>query len=484
MLELQHSRLGSWVLRDQWPLGLLIAFATGAAVYVGGVRLLAVITAVFWLATAAYYWPLVIAGLALLQSGDFFRFVPPNAFLWIQLAPGQGLNLLDVLVLVSLPFAVLRLAQRHERPVFAWPVLLLMGAAALSVAIGLVAGGATLSAATPFSRTIFYYVMYFVIVAAIDTRRKLDAWITLVLGIMAVAVAIQLVEAVTGHRLSSGLVDFGYAGRLSVGGQYGVVYVWNRAATLSLLGLMLALGVLVESRPVRLRFIWLAGLGLVGFAFAFVRQWFIYVIVGVLGVLLAQRTSRGRGVLVTALIVGLAVLFLVAGSPLVTASFGPSFVDAWLARASTLVSWGDQATNISRIHDMGVQWHSFLQSPLVGHGQSATSLTGTASYDVGITSFLVETGVLGLLAAAFLWASFLANAFKVRRDIGEGTWRGYAIGLIGFWMAVLAGSLYGVNYFSAKDGVWVVVVALALVDRLQALHAPATDMAYVQPHVR
>lgn len=480
MLDLQYSRPGSWLLGDQRLVGVLIALATGAAIYVGGIRLLAIVTAVFWLAAVAYYWPLAIAGLALLQSGAFFQFVPPNAFFWVPLGPGQGLNLLDVLVLVSLPFALLRLAHRHERPVFAWPVLLLIGAGALSVAVGLLSGGAGLNAATPLSRSIFYYVMYFVLVAAIDSRRKLDGWIAFVLGIMVVAIGLQLVEAITGQRLSSGLVEFGSTHRLSIGGQYTVVYLWNRAATLSFLGLMLALGVVVESRPVRLRFVCLVGLGIVSFALAFVRQWFVYVILGVVGVLLAQRTARGRGVLMTALIAGLLILVLVVGSPLLQASFGPSLVDAWLARATTIVAFGEQSTNLSRVHTMADQWDSFLRSPLVGHGQTAASLKGTTSSDVGITNTLVEMGLLGLLAVTVMWASFLATAFRVRSRIDEGVWRGYVIGLIGFWMAVLAGSLYGVNYFSAPEGVWVIVVALALLDRLRALHSPATEVAHAQ----
>lgn len=491
MVELPAgTRFGSKGLRNPALLGILVAGLAVPVVYFGGVGLLATMTALFWIVAIAYRWPLVIAGLALLQSGDFLKFLPADAFLTLRIGPGLGLNLLDILVAVSLPFALTRLARRHERPVFTWPVLLLMGMAAVSISAGLIVGG-SLDAALGLSRGIFYYSMYFVLVAAIDSRRKLNGWIRFILGIVVVACVLQLVEALMGHRFGAGLDDaymfgFGSGGRISVGENVSVLYLWNRAAMLSLLGLMLGLGVIVETRPVRLRYVWLSGMITVSFALAFVRQWFIYVVAGVIGVLVAQRTGRARGVVATALVAGLVVSVLFAGSPLLRASFGPSFLDAWLARATTIASLGGQGNHIGRVQMMQFQWDSFVMSPIVGHGYAAAPLNaaGATSSDVGITNTLVETGLLGLLAVAVLWVTFLVNALRVRGSTDEDEWRGYAIGLIGFWTAVLAGALYGVNYFSVREGVFVIVVAMALLDRLGALRAPAKEAAPAQKRSR
>jgi hypothetical protein len=488
-MELRASPFSGRLVQSQWVIGPLIAVATAAVIGLAGIDTLATIVALSWAAVVAYRWPLIIAALAVLLSGDLLNLVSVAVFPTVLLGPGLALTSLDVLVLVSLPFALLRLARRRERPVFAVPMLLLFAATAISVAVGLSLGEANLQGAIALSRNTFYFVMYFVLVGAIDTRGKLEGWIRFVLAIMVIACCLQLAEAAMGHRLSTGLSDAyiysaGSGGRLSVGGQYDVLYLWNRSTYLSFLGVMLALGVLVESRPLRLRFVLLVGLGMASVALAFVRQWFVYLLVGVMGVILAQRAARVRGVIMAVVVVVLLALTVVAASPFLRASLGPSPVGAWLERASTLVAFSDESNYVARSEAMDSQWQIFLRSPLIGHGETGV-LTGAASGgDVGITNTLVETGLMGVLAVVVLWASFLAVAIKARNTVASDAWRGYTIGLIGFWIAVLAGSLYGVNYFSGRQAVWAVLIALALLDRIVAFHSSAREAQSARPQVR
>jgi hypothetical protein len=158
--ESMRRGVDSPLLRDPRILGILIALVAGAVVCLGGIKLLATISALAWLAALSYRWPLVVAGLALLQSVDFFRFLPPNALLTVPISAGLSFTLLDVLVLVSLPLALLRLAKRSERPLFGLPVLLLISATTLSVVAGVVFGGTGLDAGIALFRGVFYYVMY------------------------------------------------------------------------------------------------------------------------------------------------------------------------------------------------------------------------------------------------------------------------------------------------------------------------------------
>jgi hypothetical protein len=328
-------------------------------------------------------------------------------------------------------------------------------------------------------RNLFYYSMYFVIVAGVDSRKKLDGWVNFLLMIMALASCLQIAEAIVGHHLWGGLGSaYNYAagtGRTTTGG-YSFLYLWNRAPLISFLAVTLVIGVILETRPVRLRYLLLAGLGIASVLIAFVRQWFVYLSIGLVGALLAQRTGRTRGVLLTIVVAVFVTITLLASSPLLQASFGPSPVNAWLARASTIIRFEDEANHQSRVDTMTAQWDSFLESPGLGHGQTADFIRQATSSDVGVTNVLVELGLVGLACVGYLWGSALVTAFRLRRRRLDDRSTGYLVGIIGFWVAVLAGFLYGSDYFTGRQGIWVVVIVLALLDRIKALASPAQGL--------
>jgi len=294
-------------------------------------------------------------------------------------------------------------------------------------------------------------------------------------AIFLISIVLQLVEAITGQRLTLGLGEY-YVytsdARLMVGG-YQVMYLWNRAPLLAFLVLFLGLGALFQGRQKKL--FWLIStLGMGSLFLAFVRQWYVYLAVGILTLLMIQTKRRFKNLdLVVIIIFFLLVLFMVI-SPILQNSFGPSFLNTWFARVDSLIHYQTAENFIFRVQIIKAQWKMFLQSPLVGHGMSPI-FKEKMSFDTGITNTLVQFGLLGLGAVLVLIVSFLRHAFKIRRHVTSSTQKGYISGLIALWICILMGSLFSVNYFTGMEGIWMIIILLALLDRYHAF-VPSCDI--------
>jgi hypothetical protein len=81
---------------------------------------------------------------------------------------------------------------------------------------------------------------------------------------------------------------------------------------------------------------------------------------------------------------------------------------------------------------------------------------------------LVQFGLLGLGAVLVLIVSFFKHASRLHRQVGYSLTQGYVSGLIALCICVIAGSLFGINYFTGKEGIWMIVIMLSLLDRFHA----------------
>jgi len=445
-----------------------IIILLGYLVMTGRLMMVIILITLAWSVWLAYRQPIFIAGLAVLQSIDFFRLIPSETLIKWQLGPGFRINTLDAIVLLSLPLAIVRLLERKEKPLFVGPVSLILGVTFLNMGLGLAFGTTNLDSSMGFLRTIFYYTAYFVLVSAIDSPRRLRQWIGFLFAIFLVSVVFQLVEAIIGQRLTLGLGEY-YVytsdSRLLVGG-YQVMYLWNRAALLAFLVLFLGLGALFQGR--QLKWYWfISTLGIGSLLLAFVRQWYVYLGIGILTLLMIQAKRRIRNLIFIVLIILFLLGLLMVMSPVLQNAFGPSFLQAWFARIDSLIHFQTATNFIVRVQIIEAQWDMFLQSPLLGYGLSPI-FGEVRSSDTGITNTLVQFGLLGLGAILVLIVSFLRHAFRLRQQEAPSVQQGYVSGLLALWICVIIGSFFSVNYFTGKEGIWMVVIILALLDRLHA----------------
>lgn len=446
----------------------IIMSLMGFLVLTGRLMMVIILIILAWGIWFAYRWPIFLAGIAVLLSINLFRLVPLDALIKWQLAPGLRINILDAIVLLSLPLAIVRLVKRKEKPLFVGPVSLILGVAFLNLGLGLVLGTTNLDYGMGFLRTIFYYTAYFILVSAIDSPRRLRQWIGFLFAVFLISVGFQLVEAITGQRVILGLGDFGlYSSnsRLLVGG-YQVMYLWNRAFLLAFLVLFLGLGALFQGR--KKKWFWLISiLGIGSFLLQFVRQWYVYISIGILILLMMQKKKKFRNLILVFLIILFLFGLLMVINPVLQNAFGPSFLNVLSARFDSLIHFQTARNFIVRMQIIEKQWEMFLQSPLVGYGLSPISKE-MFSWDTGITNTLVQFGLLGLGAVLVLVVSFLRHAFNLRRQLAPSVQQGYVLGLLVLWICVIIGSLFSVNYFTGKDGIWMIVIMLALLDRFRA----------------
>lgn len=450
---------------------LLLTVEMGLSAFLiltGKLMIVIILIALVWVTWFTYRWPIFLAGIAVLQSVHFFRLVPPDALIKWQLAPGLRINALDAVVLLSLPLAIVRFIERKEKPLFVAPVVLILGVAFLNLGLGLVFRTTNLDYGMGFLRTIFYYAAYFILVSAIDSPQRLRQWIGFLYAVFLISIALQLVEAITGLRLTLGLGEY-YTytseGRLLIGG-YRVMYLWNRAPLFAFLVLFLGLGVLFQGRKKKWT-LFISILGIGSMFLAFVRQWYVYLIIGILALLVIQTERRFRNLIVVILIITFLMGLLLVISPVLQSSFGPSFLNAWFVRFNSLIHYQTEENFSFRMLIIKAQWKMFLKSPLVGYGLSPV-FREKMSHDTGITNTLVQFGLLGFCSVLLLIISFLRHAFRLLLQEVSSVQIGYVSGLIALWICIIIGSLFSVNYFTGMEGIWMVIVILALLDRFHA----------------
>ena len=447
--------------------GLASGSWSGALILTGGLAFVLLTTRSLFPAT------LILVGLAAEALGIFGE---GSNLPYAQLLPGVRLTIRDALLLALLPLAIVRLSRRPEPLLFWKPFVAVIGAIVVGLVIGVVADG-DLKAPLNALRPLFGYALYPIVASAVDSRRKFSWFITSIVVVAALAVGIQVVEAVQGPLPFLGLPLA--AGQAQAGVEVdgrNVPYVWNRAIWHLFISLFLALGCILEWRLVRLSAV-IALLGGVGFAIMLQRSWYLFIGVGTLAMLVACR-SWARRVRFAGLIgVGLGALTFIAATTadLTESGYGSSFLDVWLGRAASLLSVQQDASYQVRISELTQQWNGVLDSPLLGYGLSsdAQRLTiGLANLDTGAVNTLLMFGFVGTAAFVGLVVCGWWQSLRLVRRLPPSRDRGYALGLLGIWSGVLLG--YGLNwdFLTHPFGPWLVVLTLGVHDCLARLSRP------------
>ena len=376
--------------------------------------------------------------------------------------PGFQITARDALLGMLFLVAVDRLIKRGERPVFLRPLLLLGTAVALSTALGMVAGTADIRNGTNSFRALMPYFVYFILVGVIDTRDKLRPVLGLVFFVLAFSVGIQVGDAM-GLR-----VPAGWGIRLvTTLGDRSIPYLWNRNTHNLLLGLLLGSGCIMEGQRTK-RYLPLVLLGLLGFAIAMVRQWFIFVGVGMLVMI---SLYSGRRILRTGVIIALVGIVLVLSLTLISVFSLRQDVDSWLEivqlRLMSALSAPAEANYVGRIDKTQVQWALFREAPIFGYGLG-TVWNSTLSTDLGVTNSLLLVGLAGFPAILWLIGAMSRHGFRLWRCLPPSVERGYAAGLLATLAALVVGYSFSQDFFTRNP--MIVAMEMALIDRLLALH--------------
>lgn len=196
---------------------------------------------------------------------------------------------------------------------------------------------------------------------------------------------------------------------------------------------------------------------LLGVMYAYSRTAYIAVLLALVTIVLAWR---GRWKLMLPL--------------MLAAAFAPALLPTSVVQRfdSTTVDEGerDESTEL-RFEFWSIAWNNFLRNPIVGTGFQTFRHPEINPHRMDTHNLYLRTlsegGVIGFAILLGLLFSILGSA---RRELGRaapGTWRyGLALGLVGAWMGLVCGNLFGdrFTYYPVAAYFWT-LVALVLKSR-------------------
>lgn len=418
----------------------------------------------------SYRWPLPMLVGEMFLSTSALKFFGVQS--WPHLIPGLPLDPPDIAVLAFFAIGALRLLARREQPLFLGPLALFGLAVALSTVMAPVLQHQSLYDSLNGLRQVTGYLFYIGVVGAIDTPGRLRWLVRIVYGFVLVTVGIQVLEALRGQQFTTAAAPFNeyYAAQASVAvGGLEAPYLWNRAVGYLVVGLFLALGsaLWAGSR---------AGYGvalvaLIGYGVQLIRQWYVFIALGGLVLLLLLRGNRLR------VLAGLGAAGMALALALGAAAAGGASLPVaslWLGRVGTLARFAKEPNFVIRVQSYLEELRLFRQAPLFGHGPGSANRLGAIGpfiffdADTGMSNTLLQYGLVGTAAAWVLIAAYLRQARRLHLTLPNSLERGYAAGLLALGAVMVAGYLTSQDFITYIELAFATGLALALVDRLSA----------------
>lgn len=459
----------SWAETAVAAAGVAVAaacFATGqylVALALAGAAILAVLT---------YYWPAPGVALVVFLSTEGLKFFSLEKLPFVQLGPGLRLNSGDVALLLVLGVGVAHLMRRKERPHFGVPLLAVGVAVAISLCVGLVSGTIDVGVGFNGLRVFSGYLFYVALVGVIDTPQKLRNLMRVMFTLVVASVVIQVIEATMGERITTPLSSTSeyFSATQYVSNIDGTVpYLWNRGVGYLLLGLFFALGGWLWSHKPAHAVV--AALAMVGFVVALVRQWYIFIGIGVVLLLMVGSRQRNGAVMRTVLSLLLLLALVVSASAWLPASF--PLADALQQRTGSILNFETDYSVVARIDVWHAQLETFLDSPIVGLGPGTAETLFTSgstgwSTDIGMTNTLVQFGALGMAAFLFLIVSVYRTANDLVRRMPASSGREYAAAAFSAWVAIVVAYGFTQDFFTSTELAFATGFVMVVVDRLRA----------------
>jgi O-antigen ligase len=464
-------------------------------IFLGKIMLLGALIAAIFFVVFTYYQPLPAVVLAMLFSTDVLKFVDLTYLPYISLGQGARLNAQDLVTLLLLGIGILRLAQRRERPLFLTPLLIWGGMVALSFVLGVFAHTAQINTGLNGLRSLSGYFFYIGLVGVIDSPRRFNGLIWIIFALLLVTVSIQLYETSVGARIVLPTsVQSEYFGATKVLDVNGVEapYLWNRAVGYLFVGTFLALGAAFWKK--NLIYAAIAVVGLLGFAVSLVREWYIFITVSLLVLMVLPRRGRWQaalGVIVVALLL-LGVVIVLSNAGFLSSY---PFLEVLRGRLETLTRFQQESNFLSRLVTYRAQLEVFQQTPFFGQGPGTQeNIPVCCASDTGMPNTLVQYGLFGWLAILILIIAFFYRGFNLfRRMAGSSRVvggmnrvvrelnQGYVAALLAIMVGAILAYSFSLDFFTSNEFGFTIGLVLALMDRFDAF-APRSVVA--SPRIR
>ena len=341
------------------------------------------------------------------------------------------------------------------------PIVLYVAVNLVATLLGTLMGSVKYSGYFYVLKYVEYFVIYYMTVNNVRSREH--AWRLVGAAFITAAIAslIGLAQVPSGERVSAP-----FEGDVSEPNTFGGYLLFMMA---------IAAGIALETERLRLRTQCVALLGLMAVPFFFTLSRASYLGLVPAFLILAWLTTRRR-------FMGALVLFCIVCSPLLILAAPKAVKDrvAYTFReergADNTVRIGKLAFDPStsaRLISFRQAMEGFAQRPIFGWG-----VTGYAFMDAQYARVLVETGLVGFAAFAWLMIVLFRNGMGVLATRGDPTERGLVLGFVAGFMGLLTHAI-GANTFiivRVMEPFWFfagVVMMLPVLQREEAETAPA-----------
>lgn len=416
-----------------------------------------------------------MAGLTLLLLIDtrFFSFIKVDALPYLQVATSLRINSQDILTMVLLARSLHALVRRRERPLFLGPLLLLFTIMVISFLFGIASGTGSFEMAGRVFRIIARYGIYFIIVATVNSRQRLEIFIKTLYVIAVVGLTLQFIEtARSGYFILNPDWDTFFEGGvpyyIPVGGSR-IPYIWNRVQFYLYITFFLSLGCLLFARRWRRWHLLFASVAFLGFVLMLIRSWYIFIGVGIAAMLLLSGRRRWPRLIKYGVVLSLLLLLWIAIENIfsIQGTFDRIFISNWVLRLETLLNFQEEASFIGRVDMWRVQLTYFQQSPLFGLGPGIQALEGMNT-DTGVVNTLIVFGIVGLLGVIVLIVAIFGRAYRLLRQVTSSREQAYVLGLIGAMAGITFGYAFNFDAFTLIPILPVLV--MGILDRINALY--------------
>jgi len=410
--------------------------------------------------------PIIGLVIILLLETKFFGFIRLEVLPYLQITSSFRINIEDTFTipLVSRSFYIL--IRKHERPLFLIPILLFWIAIIFSFIYGTYSGTSDLfSGGGRILRIVILYGLYFVILYAVDSPRKMGTFIKIIYGFAIIGLIIQFMENINGKYFVINIDWDQFLGEdpyfIKIGGN-SVAYIWNRVQYYLYITFFLSFSYNLSIKKKNWWHITFAMFAITGFILMLIRGWFIYICVG--SIVMFFLSGNYFLFFKKYFLILSALLFSIFIFSLMISQFKPEVIfNNFYFRIITLLDYQREADFIGRTNMWALQYTSFLRSPIFGLGPGKDAIS-TINTDTGMVNTLLLYGISGLLAVIIIIISIFNKAYKLWKHPSTQREKAYVLGLIGIMSGIVFG--YGF-YFDAFTLLPIIpILVMGILDRI------------------
>ena len=443
----------------------------------------------FILLVISFKKPFVGIFIILVFSTRIFYLIEMTELPTIKLSGVGDVQLFDLFLGILLIVSIAKIKRRQQeiafKNIYVWLIILV----SVNFLFSLFSVNFELRGALNSIRKLFSYSFYFVLIANIRNKDDITKLIKVIYTILIIAITIQFYEVISGTKII--LINrvelrpyWDVSPEITLASGEQVLYIWNRAAVLTYLGLFLAFGYIFTNTIIvnlskninKLIFV----LGLTAFFLALTRSWLLYITFGFFITILFAKKHKKKFILIT---LGLSVTFLIINQTIEIFTSGTINISQNLiGRVLTIfdVFKGENDSFNVRLAVYANQIALFLQNPFFGYGFTKTAIS-EINGDVGVGNTLLQFGLFGLSwVLSIIWSIYNKLIF-IKRNISDFYSNGISLGLLGAFSGMLLGYFFNWDFFGRIDGIIVVATIMAIIDRTINLEKLSHQLTEKQP---